>query len=228
MNKRLAFLVVLTALSFPNTARCDLFGGDVAVLVNILANALQQLAQLRSIVSNGQDALQLAKDINKGINDSLNLMRTVNPNADPGLYGNWQRGDQSLRSVQSIYGTVTPSKDARVQQDADLSVAEAVSLNNSMYSYTAQIDEIGEQVKSASHSTSPGGAQKLTAETLGVMLHVMNQSLRAQATGLKLQAQTLAIQNRKDKEGSRQLIADADSLSTAMKTEYIKFSIPRL
>ena len=228
MNNRLAFLIVLTAFSFPNTARCDLFGGDVAVLLNILANAVQQLAQLRSIVSNGQDALQLAKDINKGINDSLNLMKTVSPNSDAGIYSDWQKGNQSLKAVQSIYGTVAPSKEARVQQDADLSVAEAVSLNNSMYRYTAEIDEIGEQVKAASHSTSPGGAQKLTAETLGVMLHVMNQSLRAQATGLKLQAQVLAIQNRKDKEGSRQLLADADSLSTAMKTESIKFSIPRL
>ncbi|MBI2711756.1 MAG: hypothetical protein HYX41_02670, partial [Bdellovibrio sp.] len=140
MNKKLAFLVVLTALSFPNTGRCDIWGGDVAVLLNILANALQQLAQLRSIVSSGQDTLQLARDINKGINDSLNLMRTVNPNADPGLYSDWKQRDQSLQAVQSIYGTIVPSKDARVQRDADLSVAEAVSLNNSIYGYTAQID----------------------------------------------------------------------------------------
>jgi hypothetical protein len=227
VNKRLAFFIVLTAMSFPNTARCDLFGGDVAVLVNILANAVQQLAQLRSIVSNGQDALQLAKDINKGINDSLSLMSTVSPDTAPGLYSNWQKGNQSLQAVQSIYGTVVPSKDARVQQDADLSVAEAVTLNNSIYGYTAEIDSIGEQVKASSHTASPAGAQKLTAETLGVMLHVMNQSLRAQATGLKLQAQALAIQNHKDKDGSRQLVADTDSLTTAMKTEPMKFGIPR-
>ncbi|MBI2712610.1 MAG: hypothetical protein HYX41_07145, partial [Bdellovibrio sp.] len=78
------------------------------------------------------------------------------------------------------------------------------------------------------HTASPGGAQKLTAETLGVMLHVMNQSLRAQATGLKLQAQALAIQNHKEKEGSRQLVADSESLSASMKSEPLNFSIPRL
>lgn len=227
MKKRWTSFVVIAALSFPTTARCDLFGGDVAVLVNILANAIQQLAQLRSIVGNGQDSLQLARDINKGINDSLTLMKTVSPNTDPGIYGDWQKGSQSVQAVQSIYGTVVPSKDARVQQDADLSVAQAVALNNSIYSYTDKIDEIGEQVKAASHSASPGGAQKLTAEALGVMLNVLNQSLRAQATGLKLQAQALAIQNHKDKEGSRQLVADAQSLTTAMKTDTLKFGIPR-
>ncbi len=227
MKKGIAIVILLATFSFPTTARCDLWGADVGVLLNILANALAQLAQLRSIVSTGQDSLSLIQDINRGINDSLNLMRTVSPNTDPGLYSNWKRGNQSMQAMQNIYGNPVPSSDLRVQQDADTSVAEAVSLNNSIYNYSDQIDTIGEQVKAASHSSSPGGAQKLTAETLGVMLHVMNQSLRAQATGLKLQAQALAIQNHKEKEGSRQLIADAGSLTTAMKTDPLNFAIPR-
>ncbi len=227
MKKSLTALIIFVTLSLPKTAHCDLFGGDVVVLVNILANALQQLSQLRALVSGSQDNLELIRNINQGINDSLALMRTVSPNQDPGIYGDWQKGDQSLQSMQSIYGTPVPSKDAQVQRDADLSSVEAVSLNNSIYSYTAQIDEIGERVKASSHSASPGGAQKLTAETLGVMLHVLNQSLRAQATGLKLQAQSIAIQNHKDKEGSRQLISDANSLTTVMKTDPLNFSIPR-
>lgn len=228
MKQILLSVVIFSTLGFSTPARCDFFGGDIPILLSILSNSLSQLAQLRSILGAGKDSLSLLQDINKGLNDSLNLMRTVSPSTDPGLYSDWRKGGQSLQAVQSIYGSPVPSRELRVQQDADLSVAEAVSLNNSIYTYTTQIDEIGEQVKAASHSSSPGGAQKLTAETLGVMLHVMNQSLRAQATGLKLQAQTLAIQNHKEKEGSRQLITDANTLSTAMKTDSLNFAIPRL
>lgn len=227
MKKIISVFIVLSMLVLPSPAQCDMFGGDVVVLGNILVNAIQQLAQLKSILNTGQDNLELLKNINRGLNDSLAMMRTVSPNVDPGIYANWQKGVGAIQMVQSIYGAIVPSKEARVQQDADQSVAEAVTLNNSIYTYSNQIDELGEQIKSSSHSASPGGAQKLTVETLGVMLHVLNQSLRAQATGLKLQAQALAIENHRDKENSRQLIADAASLTTAMKTESMNFQIPR-
>jgi len=154
-------------------------------------------------------------------------MRTISPNRDPGTYGSWLRVDQALHALQGIYGVAAPSRDLQVQQDADRSAAEVVALNNSIYQYTAQIDEIGEQVKTDSHLTSPGGAQKLTAQTLGVMLHVMNENLRAQATGLKIQAQTLAIENKKDKDRSRQTLADSEALKSAMKSEPVDFSVPR-
>jgi hypothetical protein len=227
MKKRIAFCVFFLALAFPSTARPDFFGGDVLILSQILVQTIQQLAQMRQILSTGQDSLGLIQDINRGINDSLVLMQTISPNRDPGIYANWQKVDQALNGVQSIYGIAAPSKDARVQQDADQSAAEAVALNNSIYEYTEQIDDVGERIKSDSHSTSPGGAQKLTAESLGVMLNVMNESLRAQATGLKLQAQTLAIENKKDKDMSRQMLSDSDGLKSAMQSDPADFSVPR-
>lgn len=228
MRKKFTAFILASMLSFPSVARSDMFGGDILVLSQILVQTIQQLAQLRQILSAGQDSLNLVRSINQGINDSLNLMRTISPDRDPGIYSNWQKVEQALQGVQGIYGIAVPSsKDARVQQDADRSAAEAVTHHNSIYNYTAQIDEIGERVKSGSHATSPGGAQKLTAETLGVMLHVMNENLRAQATGLKLQAQSLAIENKKDKDMSRKMLSDSDELKSAMKSNPADFSVPR-
>ena len=227
MKKRIAFFAALLTLAFPSTARPDMFGGDVIVLGQILVQAIQQLAQLRQILATGQDSLGLIRDINRGINDSLMLMRTISPDRDPGIYANWQKVDQALSAMQSIYGIAVASKDARVQQDADRSTVEAIALNNSIYGYTSEIDEIGELVKRQSHLVSPGGAQKLTAEALGVMLHIMNQSLRAQATGLKLQAQNIAIENKKDKDRMRQMISDSDGLKSAMQSNRADFTIPR-
>lgn len=226
MRKILA-LILACQLSFFPVAKADLFGGDVAVLAQILANAIQQLAQLRSILDNGKDSLSLIRDINRGINDSLNLIRTISPNTDPGLYKEWEKVSDALTKLETIYGIVVDSRDSKVQKDTDQSIAEAVALNNSIYKYTKMIDEIGELIKDQSHSVSPGGAAKLTAQSLGVMLNLQNEMLRTQATGLKLQAQTLALQNRKDKDQTRQMVAGADNINSALTNAQPQFKLPR-
>lgn len=219
--------VLLSALLAPTTSRADIFGGDVAVLVQILANAVQQLAQLENLLHNGQDSLQLMRDINRGINDSMQMVKTIYPNLDPGVYRDWTSANDALQKLQQIYGIIGNSPNRQIFQDTDQGVAEAVALNNSVYQYTQQIDELGEAIKASSHDVSPGGAQKLTAQTLGVMLHVMNQSLRTQATGLKLQAQALVVQNKKEKDGTSQYLQNADVLTTAMKSDNSQFKAPR-
>jgi hypothetical protein len=208
-------------------ARADMFGGDVAMLVQILANALQQLVELKSIVDNGKDNIELLRDINRGINDSLNLIRTIAPDSDPGLYKDWDKVSEALNKVQNIYGIAAESKDAVVQKDTDQAIAEAISLNNSVYKYSKEIDEIGELIKAESHAVSPGGAAKLTAQSLGVMLNVQNQMLRTQATGLKLQAQAMALQNRKDKEQTREVLRNGTALKSALAAQPTKFTLPR-
>ena len=225
--KKIISLCLSGMLWFSPIAHADMFGGDVAVLMQILANAIQQLAQLQSILNNGKDSLDLVREINRGINDSLNLARTINPNIDPGIYKDWQTAGEALQKVQEIYGIATASPDQRVYQDTDQSIAEAVGMNNSIYDYTKQIDEIGEAVKQASHSVSPGGAQKLTAEALGVMLHVMNESLRAQATGLKLQAHSMALNNKREKDATRAYLSNSETLRMAMKNDKATFDAPR-
>jgi hypothetical protein len=225
----IALVTLLTSLLITpdRLARADLFGGDVAVLSQILIQAIEQLNQMRKIFEMGSDQLGLLREINRGINDSLGLLRTTNPNSDPGIFRDWSRGSDAHRAVTDLYGEVVPSKDAPVQSTTDQSVAEAVALNNSIYDYTRDIDAIGEAIKSDSHSVSPGGAQKLTAQSLGVMLHVMNTSLRAQATSLKLQAQVLALQNHKDKEASRETAEASSALKAAVNTQTPRFETPR-
>jgi len=220
-------IIVMGLMSVCLSARGDLFGGDVAVLTQILVNAIQQLSTLNSMLQTGGDTLGLMRDINRGINDSLNMIRTIDPNWNPGLYGDWENVQRALDEVERIYGSVPGStSETKVQKDLDQSVAEAVTLNNAIYDHTREIDKLGEDIKAASHTVSPGGAQKLTAETLGVMLHVMNSSLRAQATAMKLQAQSMGIQNRRDKEQTRHTVSSTNSIQQAFGRK-AKFQLPR-
>jgi hypothetical protein len=66
-----------------------------------------------------------------------------------------------------------------------------------------------------------------SAQSLGVMLNLQNEMLRTQATGLKLQAQSLAIQNKKDKDRTRQMVDSADKLNAALAGQAPKFELPR-
>lgn len=211
----------------PRPARADMFGGDVAVLVQILSNAIQQLQQLQRMVGTASDNLALVREINRGINDSLGMMQTIAPYKETGIYKDWDKVSSALEGLKNVYGSVAPSKIASMQEHTDQNIAEAITLNNSIYAYTKDIDQIGETIKQYSHAVSPGGAQKLTAESLGVMLNVMNESLRAQATGLKIQAQTLAVQNQKDKEYVRHVVDSSQKLSVALKAQDTQFKLPR-
>jgi len=204
-----------------------MWGGDLVYLAQILENAVQQLIELRRVLQTGRDQLDLLRDINRGLNDSLNLARTTFPNIDPGIYKDLDSLNKAIGHIRRLYGIVSDSPNRQLYQDTDQIAAEALNLNNEIYRYTQEVDEIGEQVKSFSHQVSPGGAQKLTAQTLGIMLHVMNQNLRAQSTGLKIQAQTLALENKKDKDSTRQYLETASTLRSALKADQMKFQTPR-
>lgn len=225
--KKITTIFLSVFLFFTHPTRASMFGEETLVLAQILANAIQQLAQLKQILDTGQSNLDLIREINHGINDSLNLVRTAYPNIDPGIYRDWQSVQDAVNNLETIYGVADSSLNQRIYRDTDQNVAEAVQLNNSIYQYTRQIDEVGEAIKQISHDVSPGGAQKLTAQTLGVMLHVMNQNLRAQATGLKLQAQSMALQNKKDKDSTRAFLSNSETLRVAMKNEKAEFKAPR-
>ncbi len=229
MKKRISSfaLVVCLLVPFPKTARADLFGGDVAVLMQILANAVQQLAQLQAILDKGKDTLGLLKDINRGINDSLQMAETLGLRIDPGLYRDLRKIDQAVGLVESLFGRAVNSKLATVQRNTDQTVAEALTFNNELNDYAKKLDQIGEEIKTYSHSVSPGGAAKLTAQSLGVVIHVLNQQMRATGQGLKLQAQALAIQNKQEKDKTEQYLKEGEKLKQKMQSMSASFETPR-
>ena len=58
MKRKISTVFVVILLLIPFRAKADLFGGDIVVLTQILAQAIQQLVQLKQILQEGQDSLQ--------------------------------------------------------------------------------------------------------------------------------------------------------------------------
>lgn len=227
MNRRTLALLILFLTFAPVPARADLFGADVAVLTQILSQSVMQLDRLREVLGTNQANLALIQQINQGINDSLTMIRTINPNVDPGIYQDWNDSGDALRRLQDRYGSASNSPDSQVERDTDQETAQAITFSNSLYQYTGQLDELGEEIKQASHAVSPGGAEKLTAQSLGVMIQVLNQSLRAQAVTIKMASLAAANQNKRNKEETQNFLNANDALSGAMKTEPVSIQAPR-
>jgi len=222
-----AVLSILFVVTFSTEVRSDMFGADVAVLGQILQQSILQLAEMKKILQDGDDSLGLMRDINRGINDSLHMAETLGLRIDPGIYRDLHSVDTAMRAVESIYGPAVDSPVATVQRNTDETVAEALTFNNDLNDYALKLDQIGEQIKMYSHAVSPGGATKLTAESLGVMIHVLNQQLRATGQGLKLQAQALAVQNKHDKDGAAEYLKEGELLKARMMSANPTFDVPR-
>ncbi len=201
MKKRIiifSFLSVVLILP-PKKSHADLFGGDVVVLTQILAQAIQTVIHLKSILENGQDTLNLLRDVNAGIRSGLDLIRIINPNFDPGAYGHLNNVESVLNAIEQVYGAIPKGANQELIRLQDQSVAEVISMNRNLYDYADQVDRERERILFHAQMVSPQGAGKLQNQALGVLIGVTTQMLRTQSQMLKIMAQNMAYENRKEK-----------------------------
>ncbi len=197
-------------------AEADIFGGDVVVLTQILANALQQLVQLKQILSAGSDSLDLMRDINRGVRDGLTVIRMIDPNFNPGVFGRLDSADGVLNQIQDLYGRIPQTPEARLQQTQDQSVSESIAMNGTLFQFADQADLESKNIIDHSQSISPQGAAKLTAQSVAVLIRVSTQVLRSNSMMLKMMAENMALQNRKEKIQSSQFKIQYDGITNAI------------
>lgn len=229
MRKRIfAFLVSSMMLLAPMSARADLFGGDVVVLTQILVQAIQTVVQLKSILSNGQDTLNLMRDLNSGVRSGLDVIRIINPKFNPGVYGDLNNSDSVLRAIQEVYGEVPRGMDQDLMASQDQSVAETISMNRRLYDYADEVDRERDRILYHSQVVSPQGAGKLQNQALGVLIGVTTQLLRTQSQMLKLLAQNMAMENRREKIQTKGFQENYRDLSDGLKKLPTETNLPRL
>ncbi len=221
------FLSVLLMIG-PRSAKADLFGGDVVVLTQILAQAIQTVLTLKSMLENGKDTLDLMRDINAGVRSGLDLIRIVNPNFSPGVYGDLRDADAVLRAIQSVYGAIPEGMDEDLMRSQDQSVAEVISMNRNLYDYADQVDRERDKILFHAQVVSPQGAGKLQNQALGVLIGVTTQLLRSQSQMLKIMAQNMAYDNRKEKLATQNFQENYQGLSRGFGGLPKETKLPRL
>jgi len=216
LKKYLSLLLISCVLGFVPLKSFAFFGTDVVVLVQILSNSIQQLVQLKQIFSTGTDTLGLLRNINRGIQDGLGIIKIIDPKFNPGLYGDLETADRVMSVISDLYGKVPQTSEARLQQAQDQSVAESIAMNGSLFKFADQVDEQSERILDHAKVVSPQGAAKLNAQSLGVLIKVTTQTLRTNSMMLKMMAENMALTNRKDKIQSAQFKTQYTGLSNAL------------
>lgn len=216
MKKKIITILLCFTLITPRPAKADLFGGDVAVLVQILAQAIKQLYELQRIVSTGQDSLSLMRDINRGIRDGLAVIRIINPKFNPGLYGGLETADQVQRAIEDLYGAIPQTSEYRLQEAQDRSVSESIAMNGTLFQYADSVDEETKRIIAHSQSVNPQGSAKLTNQSLAVLIGVTTQVLRTNSMMLKMMGQNMALSNRKEKLQATQFKSQYEGISNAL------------
>lgn len=216
MKKKILMVILCFSLAIPRPAKADLFGGDVAVLVQILAQTIKQLFELQRIVNTGQDSLSLWRDINRGIRDGLRIIQIINPKFNPGLYGRLETSEQVQRAIEDLYGAIPQTSEYRLQEAQDRSVAESIAMNGTLFQYADSVDEEAKRIIEHARSVNPQGSAKLTNQSLAVLIGVTTQVLRTNSMMLKMMGQNMALSNRKEKLQATQFKAQYEGLSNAL------------
>ncbi|MCB9092190.1 MAG: hypothetical protein H6621_00380 [Halobacteriovoraceae bacterium] len=215
IKKMIVTLLLSLTLVTPRPAKADLWGGDVVVLTQILAQAIQQLYQLKQIFSTGRDTLSLWRDINRGIRDGLRVIQIINPKFNPGLYGSLETSEQVLRVIEDLYGAIPQTSEYRLQRAQDRAVSESIAMNSTLFQYADNVDSETKRIISHAQNVSPQGAGKLTAESIAILIGVTTQVLRTNSMMLKMMGQNMALSNRKEKLQSTQFKAQYEGISNA-------------
>ncbi|MBK8203076.1 MAG: hypothetical protein IPK68_12405 [Bdellovibrionales bacterium] len=163
----LATVTTLVIAIFPLKGYGDFFGGDLPLLAQLVSNSLEQLAHLQGMLRNGRDNLDLLRQINAGINDSLHLAQTLGPSVDLKLFRDLREVTDAISKLQGLYGRVVDSPDSLAQQNSDQAASEALTVGNSMIEYSREIDRVGSEITQFSHQVSPGVLKSSLHSRLG-------------------------------------------------------------
>lgn len=218
LKRRIIAITLIVGLALPVPAKADMFGGDIVVLAQILANALQQLVQLKQILSTGSDTLSLMKDVNRGIKDGLSVIQVLNPKFNPGLYGSMEQADQVMAVITDLYGKIPQTSEYKLQAAQDRSVSESIAMNGTLFRYADEVDLESKRIIEHAKNVNPQGAAKLTAQSIAVLIGVTTQVLRTNSMMLKMMGENMALNNRKEKLQSSQFKNQYEGISNALGT----------
>lgn len=192
------FGLVLLFLAGP-PAKADLFGGDVAVLVQILAEDIQRYYQLASMINQGKDQADFLRQLNSGIENSIGLLQSL-PVKDEKILANLRQFQDAMNSINSVYGAV-PKSDVSVMETLhDQTIAESLRMVNSFKDYSDLQEQNSIMMSAQSRDASPKGAARMQAETSAQILRSLSQLIRLDTQMLKMQSEQFAMSNKGGKD----------------------------
>lgn len=180
-----AVVIASTVLALQRPARADLFGGDVVVLTQILAQVINQVRQLQEVIGRARETVSILDEMNRGVKEVLRLAETAHVPLPRGVYDQAKAIDQATVEARKLYGTVGDKAPSYTKTQYQSGV-ESLFLSQDAFEFSRFLDTQGSQITSSSLVASQATATRLTAQSLGVLLHAISHTNRIEAKQLEL------------------------------------------
>jgi hypothetical protein len=192
----LIFLFALYTMKTP-PAEADFWGGDLPLLAQILAKSIEQIRELQEIIGSAQNTVSILEDMNRGVKEVLKLADTAHIQLPKQVYEDAKSIDSAFSTAERLYGMV--SKNAPIfQKTHHQSGVEGLFISQDAFEYSTFLDKNGESVKRSAVVANQATATRLTAETLGVLLHAVSHTNRILAKDLEISSTSRLEQTAKE------------------------------
>lgn len=181
-------------------ARADIWGGDVAVLMQILSENIRRYQQLQQMIQQSRDADNYLRWINAGIDNSIGLLQSL-PIKDEKVLADLREFKIALGKIENLYGKVPKSPEDVLQILHDQTVAESLRMANDFKEFSLTQEKNSEVIALQARDASPKGAVRMQAETSAQILRSLSQLIRLNTQMLKLQSEQMAFANKQSKDG---------------------------
>lgn len=205
-------------------AKADFWGGDIPLLLQILAENIKHYYQLQQMIGQARSTEDYLRLVNAGIDNSMGLLNSL-PVKDENVLAEIKSFKQALGTIENIYGNVPKSKEQELQLLNDQTVAESIKMANSFKQYSEIQEENATRITVQSRYASPKGAARMQAETSAQILGSMSQLIRLNTQMLKMQSEQFAMQNKGSKGDVANFIKVNDGLSNGFNNFKLDMSL---
>ncbi|MCM0606268.1 MAG: hypothetical protein KA715_09270 [Xanthomonadaceae bacterium] len=169
----------------PQEVRADFFGMDIPILINILTQTISQVQAISQMLGKAKETVSILEEMNRGVKEVLNLAETAHISLPPQVYEGAKQIDRAVWEARRVYGEVS-ERSPKVTQNNYRTGVEGLFLSQDAFDYSNFLDEKGNKVKTAALVASQVSATRLTAETMGVLLHAVSHGNRLEAKQLEI------------------------------------------
>ena len=200
MRHRAQYAVFATLL-LPYLQASAQFDGiaQIPYLSQIVTENIRRYEQLREMIRNSKERDAYMRLINEGIDNAVGVALSL-PVEDQKILEELKTFKQAAERLKRLYGDIPKSPDAPMFRLHDESVAESIRLVNDLKDYAREQEKNAESLFLQSGRASPKGAGRMATATNAQILHALSQLIRINGQMLKLQSQSLGMENRIGKD----------------------------
>lgn len=184
-------ILVVTVFLSTQSARADLWGGDLPLLAQIVANTLNTLYQL-------QQQTSMMRDEMDGINDRISRIQTIADVVQPSQWEQWRDPREAVNRLRIIYHTLPKEYRSEKSDAIEDEIAKAMNAISRIGPGASSSFKSGKELERRGADASPGVAQKLTASGVGSLVTMESESLILQSHITSLLTQILAQGNEQE------------------------------